>query len=183
MFQSFCRGLLYKCMGWKTQVTEPLPDKCIICIAPHTSNWDFIVSQLYSTSEGMKSNFLMKKEWFFWPLGPIFRHLGGIPVFRSKHTSMTDQLAEAAQKMPVFQLGITPEGTRSPNPEWKKGFYYIAHKAQIPILLYGIDYEKKMIVCTKTIIPNGDVDTQMKEIKQYYQPFKGKHPENFTTGE
>ncbi len=183
MLKSFCSWLLYKCMGWEKQVTEPVPDKCIICIAPHTSNWDFIVSQLYSTSEGMNSNFLMKKEWFFWPLGPIFRHLGGIPVYRSKHTSMTDQLAEAAKKMPVFQLGITPEGTRSLNPEWKKGFYYIAQKAHIPILLYGIDYEQKKIVCTKAIVPDGNIDAQMKEIKRYYQPFKGKHPEKFTTGE
>ena len=80
-------------MGWTADVTEPHPDKYIICLAPHTSNWDFLIGQLYSKSQGMKSNFLMKKEWFFWPLGPIFRKLGGIPVWRSKHTSMTDNLA------------------------------------------------------------------------------------------
>jgi 1-acyl-sn-glycerol-3-phosphate acyltransferase len=125
----------------------------------------------------------MKKEWFFWPLGPIFRSLGGIPVFRSKKTSMTDNLAEAARKAERFMLCITPEGTRSPNPEWKKGFYYIAQKAEIPILLYGVDYEQKLIRCTKTIVPNGDIDTQMRDIKLYFKDFKGKKPENFTIGE
>ena len=183
MLKSFCSWLLYKHMGWTVNVTEPHPEKFIICLAPHTSNWDLLIGQLYNKSQGLKSNFLMKKEWFFWPLGSIFRRMGGIPVWRSKHTSMTDNLAETAKKLPAFKLCITPEGTRSLNPEWKKGFYFIAQKADIPILLYGVDYERKLIQCTKTIIPNGNVDEQMREIKLYFKSFKGKHPENFTTGE
>ena len=183
MWKSFCSWLLYKQMGWEAEVTEQRPAKFIICLAPHTSNWDFLIGQLYRSAEGMKSNFLMKKEWFFWTLGPLFRSMGGIPVWRSKHTSMTDNMAETAHRMENFQLCITPEGTRSPNPEWKKGFYYIAMKAGIPILLYGIDYEKRLIRCTKTIVPNGDIDSQMREIKLYFKDFKGKKPENFTIGE
>lgn len=183
MWKSFCRWLLYKKMRWTLDVTEPHPDKFIICLAPHTSNWDFIIGQLYSSAEGMKSNFLMKKEWFFWPLGPIFRRLGGIPVFRSKKSSMTDNLAEAARQADHFMLCITPEGTRKPTTEWKKGFYFIAQKAEIPILLYGVDYEQRLIRCTKTIIPNGDVEAQMREIQLYYKDFKGKKPENFTIGD
>ena len=112
MWKAFCRWLLYKQMGWTIEITEEHPDKYIICLAPHTSNWDFLIGQLYSGAEGLKSNFLMKKEWFFWPLGPIFRSLGGIPVFRSKKTSMTDNLAEVARKADKFMLCITPEGTR-----------------------------------------------------------------------
>ena len=183
MWKSFCRWLLYKQLGWSIDITQEHPSKYIICLAPHTSNWDFLIGQLYNGAEGLKSNFLMKKEWFFWPLGPIFRSLGGIPVFRSKKTSMTDNLAEAARKAERFMLCITPEGTRSPNPEWKRGFYYIAQKAEIPILLYGIDYEQKLIRCTKTIVPTGDIDTQMRDIKLYFKDFKGKKPENFTIGE
>ncbi len=182
MWKSFCNWLLYKRMGWTTGVTEAHPDKYIICLAPHTSNWDFLIGQLYSGAEGFRSNFLMKKEWFFWPLGPIFKKLGGIPVWRSKHTSMTDNLAETARQEKIFHLCITPEGTRSPNPDWKKGFYFIAQKAEIPILLYGVDYERKRIECTKTMIPNGDIDQQMREIKLYFSKFKGKNPENFTIG-
>jgi 1-acyl-sn-glycerol-3-phosphate acyltransferase len=92
---------------------------------------------------------------------------------------MTDNLAETAKKMDKFQLCITPEGTRSPNPDWKKGFYYIALKADIPILLYGVDYEKKEIVCTRTFIPTGNVDADMEVIKDYFKDFKGKYPEKF----
>jgi 1-acyl-sn-glycerol-3-phosphate acyltransferase len=163
-------------------VNQPHPDKFIICLAPHTSNWDFALGQIYSGSIGMKINFLMKKEWFFWPLGPIFKRLGGIPVYRQKHTSMTDAMAETAKAAKIFHLCITPEGTRSLNPDWKKGFYFIALKAGIPILLYGVDYEKKLIQCTKTVVPSGDLENDMREIKLYFRKFKGKKPENFTIG-
>ena len=164
-------------------MTEYHPDEWIICLAPHTSNCDFIIGQLYSSAQGMKSNFLMKKEWFFFPLGILFKQMGGIPVIRQKKTSMTDSMAEAAKTAKTFHLCITPEGTLSPNPDCKKGFYFIALKAGIPILLYGVDYEKKLIKCTKTIIPTGDLEADMREIKQYFKGFKGKKPENFTIGE
>lgn len=183
MLQRICSWMLYKKMGWTKDVTEVHPEKCIICLAPHTTNWDFVIGQLYARAEGLKTNFLMKKEWFFWPLGVLFRRIGGIPVYRDKHTSMTENLAATARKAQHFILCITPEATRSLNPEWKKGFYYIAHGARLPIFLYGIDYQKKLIQCTKTVIPSGDVEKEMREIKLYYKDMKGKHPEKFTIGE
>ena len=183
MWREFCSWLLYKRMGWTTEVTEKHPDKYIICLAPHTSNWDFLIGQLYNGAEGLHSNFLMKKEWFFWPLGPIFKRMGGIPVYRQKHTSMTDAMAATARNAAAFRLCITPEGTRSRVEEWKKGFYFIALKANIPILLYGIDYQHKHIQCTKTIIPSGDLESDMRNIKLYFKDFKGKKPENFTIGQ
>ena len=183
MLKKFCGWLLYQHWGWTKEITVDHPKKYIICLAPHTSNKDFLLGQLYAHAEGWKINFLMKKEWFFWPLGPIFKRMGGIPVYRSKHTSMTDNLAETAKRAETFRLCITPEGTRSLNPEWKKGFYFVALKAQIPVLLYGVDYERRLIQCTKSLIPTGDVDKEMKEIKLYFKDFKGKHPEKFTIGE
>ena len=183
MLKAFCKWLLYKKRGWTLNITEDHPDKYIICLAPHTSNWDFILGLLYSRAEGMQCNFMMKKEWFFWPLGPLFKKLGGIPVHRQKKTSMTDAMAESAKAAKTFNLCITPEGTRSLNPDWKKGFYFIALKAGLPILLYGIDYEKRLIQCTKTIIPTGDLENDMRDIKLYFKDFRGKIPNNFTIGD
>lgn len=183
MWKSFCNWLLFKHWGWTAEVTQSHPEKFIICLAPHTSNWDFVIGILYNGARGLKSNFLMKKEWFFWPLGPIFKSMGGIPVYRQKHTSMTDAMAETARNAKQFRLCITPEGTRSKVEEWKKGFYFIAQKAQLPILLYGVDYEKRLISCTKTIIPNGDLEGQMREIKTYFKDFRGKKPEKFSVGD
>lgn len=182
MIREFCQWLLYKKLGYTKNVTVEHGEKYIICLAPHTSNWDFFYGQLYNLAEGLSSNYLMKKEWFFWPLGPIFRKTGGIPVYRQKNMSMTQSLSEIAKKAKTFHLTITPEGTRRLNPEWKMGFYYIALNAGIPILLYALDYEKKLIECTKVIHPSGNVEADMKEIKLYFKERKGKYPELFSAG-
>ncbi len=166
-------------MKFKEEVTEPFPPKYIIALAPHTSNWDFILGMLYSWAKGLRCDFLMKKEWFFWPLGIVMRKLGGIPVYRNKQRGMTDIVAEQARKMDTFHLCITPEGTRKATTKWKKGFYFIALKAELPILLYGIDYKRKLIKCTKTFLPTGDVEKDMSEIKNYFKQFEGRHPERF----
>lgn len=179
MLTKLCHTILFSWMGWTADVDQPTPQKCIICVAPHTSNWDFLIGKLYYAAIGMTSNFLMKKEWFFWPLGSIFRKMGGIAVERKRHTSMTDLLAEEATKATRFSLAITPEGTRSRVTQWKRGFYFIALKAKLPILLYALDYSKKQIVCKKTIIPSGNVEEDMKTIMEYYQNYQGKHPEKF----
>ena len=138
MFKSLCR-LMFRKMGWQVEMTVPYRDKCIICVAPHTSNWDFIIAELYYHSIGRTAGFLMKKEWFFWPMGVLFRSMGGIPVERSRHVSLTDRVAEAAIKAERFELAVTPEGTRSLATKWKRGFYFIALKAGLPIQLYAID--------------------------------------------
>ena len=137
------------------------------------------MAELYYWSIGRRAGFLMKKEWFFWPLGILFRRLGGVPVARSKNTGLSEQLAAIARKSDHFELAITPEGTRSLTHTWKRGFYYIALNAQLPIMLFAIDFSQKRIVCTKTIVPSGDVEKDMQEIFDYYRPFKGKHPEKF----
>lgn len=177
--QSFWRRVLCKWMGFTIDVTEPLPDKYIIALAPHTSNWDFFIGQVYSLATGRRCNFMMKKQWFFWPLGIIMRRLGGIPIDRTRRSGITDQLAQQAIELSEFRLCITPEGTRKANSEWKKGFYFIALKANLPILLFGLDYAERRIVCHKTLRPTGDVEADLKEIKAYFLPFKGKHPELF----
>ena len=138
--------------------------------------WDGVHQKFYSY-------FMMKKEWFFFPLGLIFKAVGGIPVNRGRKSSLVDQMTEKFANSKHFHLAITPEGTRKANPNWKKGFYYISLKAQVPIVLIGIDYEKKTISATKAIMPSGDINKDMREIKLYYKDFKGKHPENFALGE
>ena len=145
MKKSFYSFIFYRLLGWKTRLEVPNYDKCVICAAPHTSNWDLFIGKLFYGSLGRKACFMMKKEWFFFPLGIFFKAIGGIPVNRDKRTSMVDQMAERFANSTQFHLAITPEGTRKANPEWKKGFYYIALKAQVPIILIGVDYPSKTI--------------------------------------
>lgn len=174
MIQRFSKFIFSSIWGWRADVTESIPQKCIMCIAPHTSNLDFLIGQLYAQSVGFSASFLMKKEWFFWPLGLLFRKLGGIPVYRHKNSSLTDILAERAKQEKVFRLAITPEGTRSLVATWKRGFYYIAQKADIPIMLFAIDAQHRTIVCNRTFRPTGDVERDMMEIMEYYRPYIGR---------
>lgn len=174
--------IYYRLLGWKTHVTVPDYDKCVICAAPHTTNFDLFIGKLFYGALGRKTSFMMKKEWFFFPMGIFFKAAGGITVDRGRKTSLVDQMVNHFAKSRKFHLAITPEGTRKPNPDWKKGFYYIALKAQVPIVLIGIDYEKKTITATKAVMPSGDIDKDMREIKLYFKDFKGKYPENFVLG-
>ena len=112
-------------------------------------------------------------------MGIFMRSIGGIPVYRDKKMKTTDVIANQAKQLPSFRICITPEGTRSANPDWKKGFYYIALKADIPVLLCALDFEHKRIVCHRTLTPTGDIEKEMAEIKAYYSQFKGKHPHKF----
>lgn len=179
MKQKLYSFIYYKLLGWKTNVTVPNYAKCVICAAPHTTNWDLFIGKLFYGAIGRKTSFMMKKEWFFFPLGILFKAVGGIPVNRGKKASLVDQMAQRFSSSSYFNLAITPEGTRKANPNWKKGFYYIALKAQVPILLIGIDYEKKTITATRELMPSGDIEKDLKEIKLYFKDFKGKKPENF----
>ena len=146
--------IYYRLLGWKTNVTVPNYDKCVICAAPHTTNLDLFIGKLFYGAIGRKTSFMMKKEWFFFPLGFFFKAVGGIPVDRSRKTSLVDQMVHNFAEYKKFNLAITPEGTRKANPNWKKGFYFIALKAQVPIVLIGIDYSKKTISATKAIMPS-----------------------------
>lgn len=183
MKQRIYKFLYEKVLGWKTDMQVQLDDKCVICVAPHTSNCDLIMGKLFYGSIGEKSShFMIKKEWVRFPLGSFVKRVGGIPVDRSRKNSLVDQMAEVFSNHEKFHLAITPEATRKPNPNWKLGFYYIALGAKVPIVLAAIDYEKKCITLGKKIIPTGEVDKELKEIKLFFKDFKGKHPENFNLG-
>ena len=166
--------------GWKAASIQGVElAKCVICVAPHTSNWDFVIGKLFYTSIGLTAGFLMKKSWFFFPFNLLFKSMGGIPVERSKHSSMTDQVAEMFQCNERFQVAITPEGTRKHATEWKRGFYYIALKAGVPILLAYIDYGKKEVGMMDIFHPTGDADRDIAEIRSRYKGITACHPENF----
>lgn len=168
--------------GWKVSITVPDVPKCIICVAPHTSNWDFILGILAYGSINRRANFLMKSQWFVWPLGYLFRAMGGIPVERKNKTvSLTDVVVEKFATAKRMHLAITPEGTRSLTTRWHTGFLHIALKADVPIFLGVIDFPSRRIMIDHTFIPTGDVEADMRAVKDFYAPFKGIHPDKFTT--
>lgn len=171
--------LFNKVMGWRVVNELPRLSKCVIAVAPHTSNWDFLVGKLAYSSLGRTANFLIKAEWFFFPFNLFFKSIGGIPVNRHSRSSLTDSLAEEFHAREHMELAITPEGTRKPVKEWKGGFYYIAQKANVPIVLIGLDYAKKEAIFLGVFHPSGDYESDIVKIKSYYKGIRGKKPENF----
>ena len=166
-------------MGWTLGPEGEDVPKCVICVAPHTSNLDLTIGKLYYNAIGRKAKFLLKKEWFFFPLNIIFKSMGGIPINRSKSSSATELLAEEFSRRDIFHLAIAPEGTRKEVKEWKKGFYYIALKAGVPILISYIDYKKKEAGIKTTFYPTGNADEDIMAIRSMYEDITACHKKNF----
>ena len=118
-------------LGWKVVAGQMPVKKGIIIGVPHTSIWDFVISWMYYTSVGGQASTVIKKELFFWPLGPILRGMGGIPVDRSKGVSLVKQVIDEFNSRDILHLAITPEGTRTRTKRWKAGFHAIAKATEI----------------------------------------------------
>lgn len=186
--QKICKFLL-KIAGWKAECRVEVPKKCVFCVAPHTSNWDFIIGKIgYKAVGGVKPNFLIKSEWFRFPFNLLFGPLGGIPVYRDKKEakgSLIKSAIEQANSRETFHLAITPEGTRGTGNKWKRGFYHIATGANIPIMIVALDFGKKIVAVDHAFYPTGDVDADIKAIQKWYvdNDIKGKYPDNFIVEE
>jgi 1-acyl-sn-glycerol-3-phosphate acyltransferase len=179
MMPLFAR-LILRLMGWKiTSVIPPGINKCVIVAAPHTSYWDFFIGRLAYWHMNIKASFLIKKEVFRFPFKYTLIRMGGIPVDRGKSRKMVEQVANRFKTSESLFIVITPEGTRKPVKDWKKGFYYIASQANVPIGLAYVDYAKKEGGIGKVIIPNGDMENQMKEIRNFYREITPKYPDRF----
>ena len=171
--------LILRLLGWTYEAKTPDYNKCVLVVAPHTSNWDFFMGKLGYTALGRNANFVIKKAWMFWPLSILITKLGGIPVDRSKANRFTDQIADIFNKRDIFNIAITPEGTRKINTKWKRGFYIIALKAKVPIVLVKIDYGEKKMSLFDVFIPTGNEHEDIEAIKQKFKGAVARHPKNF----
>lgn len=173
--------LILRIFGWSVSITVPDYPKCIICVAPHTSNWDFVLGKLAYAAVGRHAGFLMKEAWFFFPMGLFFRAIGGIPVPRRRGSSLVDVVVDKFRSSSRMAVAITPEGTRSRTSQWRTGFLHIARKAGVPIVLGVIDFPSKRIMINEEFHLSGDIEADMHTIKNFYKPFQGKYPDKFTT--
>lgn len=175
-------GFILRTFGWRVKITIPDFPKCIICVAPHTSNWDFILGKLAYASVGRKAGFLMKSSWFFFPLGLFFRAMGGVPVYRkNKRGSLVEQLIYKFNSTDCLTLAITPEGTRSRTTDWRTGFLRIAYSTGIPVALGKIDYGSKNMIIDTVAKLTGNVEKDMVAVKNYFKDAIGKYPHKFAT--
>lgn len=169
-----------KIFGWK--VIDRLPHhyrKYVLIMAPHTSNWDFVIGRLALWSLHVKAHFLIKKEAFLFPLGPLLKAMGGIPVDRSHSNNVVHDIAQKFRKSDLLVIVITPEGTRSLRHEWKRGFWFIARAAQVPIAMAYLDYKKREAGVGSHFMPSDNYQSDLATIYDFYKDKNARHPERF----
>lgn len=172
--------LIYSIAGWKTEGTIPKDIKrCIVLMAPHTSNWDFVLGFLGFAILRIKVHFLIKKESFVFPLGILVKAMGGVAVDRQRASNVVTSVSHEFQNREKFVLIIAPEGTRSHNKHWKRGFYHISLLAKVPIILGYLDYKEKVAGLGDIIVPSGNYESDLALIEAFYMQKTARFPENF----
>jgi 1-acyl-sn-glycerol-3-phosphate acyltransferase len=165
--------------GWKIDKHTPAGvKKCVVVMGPHTSNWDFVIGKIAFMKYNVNGKFLIKKELFFPPFGWLLKRMGGIPVDRKKKNNVAEVALNHFKNNEKIYMVFTPEGTRSYNANWKKGFYHIAQEAKVPIYIGYIDYKKKIGGFHSHFEPTGNIEADIKYIKKILSQYSGRFPEN-----
>lgn len=176
--KTISRIILVNVLGWNIKGKFPDIKKSIVIFAPHTSYWDGFYGKLYLMQLDINYKFLSKKEFFRFPLKYFFRIFGSIPVYENKeYVGYVSGLFNASNQLHIV---LSPEGQLAKTSRWKKGYYYIAEKANVPIIVGYIDYKKKEIGIKGVIKNLNDIRETRKELSTLYANVTAKYPEKFS---
>ena len=173
--------LILHIMGWKVVSDIPTLKKYVIIVAPHTSNWDFIIGRCFGYMLEIEAKYLGKSQLFRFPYGWIFRMLGGISVDRSKHNNLVAYAIDLFKTSEKLVIGLAPEGSRSRVEKWKLGFYHIALGAKIPIALAYFDYAKKEAGILEMFYPSGEIHKDLQIIEDFYKNISPKYSDKYNS--
>jgi 1-acyl-sn-glycerol-3-phosphate acyltransferase len=165
---------------WETVAPPaPVPAKCVMIAAPHTTNWDFPITLAMAKVSGVKISWLGKQSLFKGPMGPIMRRLGGVAIERSAPGGMVASLAAQFASRDQLALVVPAEGTRSRTEYWKSGFYRIAEQADVPIVLAFVDRATRSGGFGPAIRVTGDITADMDLVRAFYDGKEGLKPNRF----
>ena len=172
--------MYFKVLGWRIvgnkNFSTSTIKKAVIIAVPHTSWHDFYIGVLLRAAIGVKTNFVGKKELFVFPIGWFFRALGGAPINRQNNENKVEAIAKLFNEKEEFRMTLAPEGTRKRVTEWRTGFYYIAKKAKVPIIMFTLDFENKQNKISEPFYPTNDVEADFKFMHKFFEGVKGKKP-------
>lgn len=171
-------GLVLRVARWKA--VGEVPDRGVLVGAPHTSNWDWVLTMLLAWRYGITIRLLVKQELFVGPLGWLLRRTGAVALDRKNPGGTLRKLRAESEVGDPWLVGIAPEGTRSRGTHWKSGFYRIAQQTGLPITLAYIDAPSRTVGWGPTFLPTGDVGADMDLVRDFYADKTGLRPENFT---
>lgn len=174
------RFLLEKVLRFRVDYTVPEGARnCVLAFAPHTSIWDFAVGKLVMIVMDLNTKVMVKKEAFFFPLSLLLKSMGGFPIDRKHASTLPEQVAKVLHENKDVTLLICPEGTRARTERWKRGFYLIAQKAEVPIFLSYIDWKEKRAGIGVKLEMTGNFERDMQQIADFYRGMQGLHKGQF----
>jgi 1-acyl-sn-glycerol-3-phosphate acyltransferase len=173
--------IYFKILGWQivgnTNFSKDTIKKAVIIAVPHTSWHDFYIGVLLRAIVQVRTNFVGKKELFVFPIGWFFRALGGAPIDRHTNENKVQAIANLFNERKEFRITLAPEGTRKKVNKWRTGFYYIAKQANVPIIMFTLDFQNKQNKISEPFYPTDDVEADFKYMYDFFKGVKGKIPE------
>lgn len=175
--RKLAKYLYFKILEWKLEGKFPTVDKCVVIVVPHTHWLDFPLGLLIRKILDTEIHYIAKASLFKPPLGWIFRLTGGTPVDRSKNNKLVDAAVKIFESKKIFRLCLAPEGTRKKVTALRTGFYYIAKRAEVPIVMVAFDFGTKKIKIADSFFASDDINVDFEKIKSFFKGVKGKVPE------
>ena len=160
--------------GWSFEGVAPDVSKAVLIVAPHTSNWDFVIGAAGMLALDLDLRFLGKHTLFKGPMGVLMRGLGGIPLDRAHSSGVVDEMAARITNSDHLLLALAPEGTRGGVERWKTGFHAIARGAEVPILAVTLDYGRRQIRFREPFTPTEDVEADIEELQEFFADSHGR---------
>lgn len=173
--------IYFNLLGWKIvgnkNFSKDSIKKTVIIAAPHTSWHDFFIGLYLRKITGVKTNFIGKKELFRWPFNYYFKAIGGRPIDRTSGQNKVEAIAKLFKNEEEFRLALAPEGTRKKVTQWRTGFYYIAKAANVPIIMFTLDFKNKQNKVSEPFYVTDNVEEDLKVIRSFFDGVVGKIPE------
>lgn len=167
--------------GWQVLMVPPPGPRIVAVVYPHTSNWDFLPGILWAWATAAPVKFVAKHSLFRWPLGPVLRAWGGLPVDRRRAGgNFVQAVVERIRDASSIMLVVAPEGSRSRGNHWKSGFYHMALRAGVPIGLATIDWGRREVGLGGYLQPTGNLEADFVKLRLFYDGRRGRKPQNET---
>lgn len=178
MKQNFFKFIFFTCMGWQLKgFFDTSIKKCIFIVVPHTSWVDFFIGLFTRGVLNIEINYVGKQELFVFPIGFIFKWLGGAPLNRNQNEDKVKSITKIFNQKEVFRLALSPEGTRKKVTKWRTGFYYIAKETQVPIIPVAFDFKNKQVIIHKPFNISNNIEADFTFLEGLFTGIEGKNPE------
>ena len=164
-------------LGWRMEGNLPDVPKAVLIVAPHTSNWDFVIGIAAKLALGLHASWLGKHTLFRGPFAGLMRRLGGIPVDRTRPQEVVSQTVSRFAASDQLVLGLSPEGTRKAVARWRSGFYHIANGAAVPIVPVALDWPSHRLIIGPPTQPTGNMANDLPALGAFFDPFRGRRGE------